>query len=137
MCLDVLKPIKEITNGKRTGYKAFEVTEAGLYPFVSNFQSHNPNPYPVNTWIQDNPCFPFITTKETIYPSGFHVFMKREDARIFASFAFGKHCTKRVRFRKPVTAGYQTIWDQYNDLERFPSVPVVVAKEMMIVEKEG
>lgn len=72
MCLD--KVDKVTRKGKGIGYKVFFVRDGKLYHWFNPVRSDNPNPLPIEEWIDDPNDGTLTIGKGKEYRQGFHVF---------------------------------------------------------------
>ena len=122
MCLTILDDYEVKQD---YGWKVFWKKEgklcADLFPHL---------PYPVNRWIKEKDYRALSGRREYIrfpntsirYPMGFHIFLKKKDARGWKNW--WNERIRKVKFRKIVAKGWQR------------GMKVIVAKEMLIIPEK-
>lgn len=134
MCLSTLdSPIKSEDG---VGWKAFErvpgLEETYITPVRGFLISSS------GQWVTDSNSreLPTDQSPPTFYPSGFHIFLKKEDAE---AYSIGDDfVVKKVRYAKVVASGIQLFRtpSKCEDAYLYYYGPCVVAKEIMILPEE-
>lgn len=123
MCLDRLKEFK--TTG--TGWKAVTKGKNHYAPPIRCVCT----PYKTRQWNKDPHShsigarqfnYPDGRNKDFFYPTGYHIFTKKEDAKKWGKDAWFPNIIKKVKYRKVVATGYQS------------NMRVVVAREFKFVD---
>jgi hypothetical protein len=121
MCLNLVTHKFNQPEGELEAWKAFEKKETGLYGVYRNRNGTSVNystPYPVEKWLCST-----VSEIDSIYesyPSGFHCFYSKSDAKNMMG--------SDLDFFKVKIRGIVAIGEEGRD---FP-VPAIVAREMFI-----
>lgn len=114
--------IEPLKINKKVGWKVFAQEEEGLFPEFGGSFKKTRNPYPIGRWITDTykhnlvPPVPF----PSFYKSGFHVFLRKKDARKWRTIGLLAGVVRKVQFDEVITTGRQG------------EAPVAVVRKMKI-----
>lgn len=135
MCLNTVQPNKELKyrqKGKNKiteGYKIFEEVDEKLYGLYKTKRSSFGSGYKTGKWIRDNKGRAIVAHDGEVYKSGFHFFLKKEDASDFAKNIFyTPHLTGSIEVYKILVKKVVAIGtDVY--------LPAAVCRKMKILNK--
>jgi len=130
MCLDKIdrKTRTDITHG----YKVFKIIDGKIYGEIYNLDGTRRHirhfdtwpPYEINKWYKAGDYT--IKTDNISYPTGFHVFIDKEDAKTWRRAHFIGYKILKVEVNNIVISGFQ----YFNNKKR----AVVVSKRMKIMK---
>jgi hypothetical protein len=129
------------------GWKVFEQRDSTLVsPFLL---FHAPDffrqTFPTtNTWTTDERNFCLNSEEKTPYPTGFHLFVNKEDAEVFSNKAYAPqnpYVVRKVKYRNVAAKGRQIISETHWEgctpqMVNQRSATVIVAKEICILDEE-
>ena len=136
MCLNKLEKFK--TTG--VGWKVVSITEK---KYVPPLQFYSMDSYKKRGWnIDTRNCklsFYDNDKKESVfYPTGYHIFVNKRDAKRFmvkdCSEIDHKEIVKKVKYKKVVATGTQSLRARTSEKQEYVHAEVVVAKEFEFIK---
>jgi len=136
MCLSKVTQTENLPK-EGFGWKVFEIIEGKLWP-----EYFGTGPYKPNHWYKASEKARSCKIKTFFgycYPAGFHVFLKKKDAKQWHEISkktWGWQkitVVKKIKFRKPIVRGLQAMPRLTRDISTEPT-NVIVAEEMRVLK---